>query len=959
MISPGPARFAIVFIVTLIVGIGVLLLVFGVEPVTPRKGIRIPTITGRRSGGRIDAPVPGLPAVRRSEGAEYSSYQTVTFPGADGEEEESFEFLAAYLRLEKALPMELTAEGVTVLIFPVPETIETARTLGDRVPEPSVSIRAGRGDLVQGFADTGSESVWELTLSDDVVVVSRDRGREATLRAEILDIRPEERRLSAPKAFRIESGAYTLEGFGLSGRTALQTFRVERDIVLTLPTSVLFPGVDAPDVDAPAATTRITCGGPLIFQRGEPETGLLEGWLPYRLEFQRSVRVVQQGPDGTDRLISDLLTVDLLVKDTGDEKFEPGPETIRARKVVAGGTVDLSGAKGTRVGAKAIEVTPGDEETKVRLTGPTSFLHRGVLEEGGPESTLSVRSGGDGTIVASADGTSFTASFTGGVSAQRQDADQTPAFTLDAEDLEVRSGPDGREMTATGGARFSLTGASGRADRIIWKQVSEAHSEVRLLGSAEVTAQAGANLDPFSEAAKDAPAGPKQDTVVHLEAEESIVLVQEDRTHTFRMRKGAVVTRVTDGVEVTRVRAEAIDVLAESPEAGAATEKIEVRTLSATGGVAASGRPTVSAKDAGGETAMDLRATGERFDFDTATGRGVLTGEPAEVRLREDGEKWNSIAARRLTFGADLEDPAGKPGHLTAEEKVTATVYLVEKEGEAPVPFTLNADRLEVETAPGPAKGGAENRIRSLVATGNASLLAKDGTIRGEKMTYAGGADRDIRIEGRPDLPARIERVHVLGERELRDWFEATTVRVRLKDQQVLSFESPTGGDLEFHRIAGASPIPLGGADGGKKKPEKDLKIERVRAHGAGRIFYDGEKSHLRIEKETWLRQYVEGPDGFEEIARFRADLVEAWTEKDASGADIISRAKGLGNVEGRGKDDAWILECESFDVDLKHHLLIVLGSPATVKADGTTHRVGRAEYDYKNDEWEFHRLGR
>ena len=377
--------------------------------------------------------------------------------------------------------------------------------------------------------------------------------------------------------------------------------------------------------------------------------------------------------------------------------------------------VDLHGAKGSRLSAQKVKVTPGTKETSVLLTGSTSFLHRGVLEPGTPESTLSVRSGGDGKILVSADGETLSATFTGGVSAEKKEGKKAPALTLDADDLVYRADANGREMTATGGARFGLTGATGRADRIYWKQVSETESEVRLTGSPEVTAESGANLDPFSAAARDKTAPAKPDSVLHLAAEDSIVLLAKGRAHTFRMRKGADVRRVSDGILRTHVQAEGIDVVAETPElkadVGKDAERIVLHTLSATGGVTASGRPTMSAGKDGEETAMDLRATGERFDYDAASGRGVLTGEPGQVRIREAKEKWNSIAARRLIFGADLDDPSGKPGTLRAEEKVAATVYLAEKVGATPLPFTLNADLLLIETAPGSAKTDAENRI--------------------------------------------------------------------------------------------------------------------------------------------------------------------------------------------------------------------------------------------------------
>jgi hypothetical protein len=180
-------------------------------------------------------------------------------------------------------------------------------------------------------------------------------------------------------------------------------------------------------------------------------------------------------------------------------------------------------------------------------------------------------------------------------------------------------------------------------------------------------------------------------------------------------------------------------------------------------------------------------------------------------------------------------------------------------------------------------------------------------------------------------------------------------MQVRLRGSRLLRFESPTGGDLVLHRIAeaeGALGMPT--ATEAKKTPKDQ--VERVIAHGKGAILYDAEKLYVRIDEETQFEQFLDTPDGFRSVAKFRTDLLQAWLEKDEDGVDLLRRAEGRGNVRGEG--DGWTLTCDSFEVDLKHLKTTIVGSPARVKVEGSENVVERAVYDYGKDEWEFFRIG-
>ncbi len=50
--------------------------------------------------------------------------------------------------------------------------------------------------------------------------------------------------------------------------------------------------------------------------------------------------------------------------------------------MTADGSVVLMGAAGSRAGAEKLHVVPGEKEDRIELTGPTTFTHRGALEEG-------------------------------------------------------------------------------------------------------------------------------------------------------------------------------------------------------------------------------------------------------------------------------------------------------------------------------------------------------------------------------------------------------------------------------------------------------------------------------------------------------------------------------------------------------------------------------------------------
>jgi hypothetical protein len=426
------------------------------------------------------------------------------------------------------------------------------------------------------------------------------------------------------------------------------------------------------------------------------------------------------------------------------------------------------------------------------------------------------------------------------------------------------------------------------------------------------------------------------------------------------MTKAAMVRRISDGVEKTRVVADSIDVrVLSKPEEDPA---FEIRDITAEGGVTATGRPILRTPGEGETpTQMEIRARGDLFRYDPAKGRAVLEGHLAEVRIREAEEKWNRISGRRLVFEADVEKALLEK--IIVEEEVSATVYLAVEKGGEPRPFTLNADRLEIEPAPPGPEGtetSPEAQIRSIVASGNVTLMAAVSNeaagaagwvVSGRRLTFAGGEDRDIHLEGTEEEPARMARTHRIGEREYEDWFRALSMKVKVRGQRLVRFESPTGGDVELHRVSGDEGgigMPGGGAAAGR--------VERIVAHGGGRILYDAEKLHLRIDEETRFEQFVDSPDGFRSVAKFRTDLLQAWLEKDEDGVDVLRRAEGRGRVKGEGKD--WTLTCDSFEVDLKHGKTTILGKPATVTVKKAKNTVERAEYDYVNDEWEFFRVG-
>jgi hypothetical protein len=671
-------------------------------------------------------------------------------------------------------------------------------------------------------------------------------------------------------------------------------------------------------------------------------------------------------------LISDRLRIELFARQPPPaEPGQPTPAAVRVREVVASGHVDLIGAAGSRASAGEIGVVPGDGQTGIRLVGPTSFSHRGPLEAGGPEGYLAIRSGGDGSITIRDDG-GVAAAFGGGVSARRLDVAKNPVLTLDADDLSfTSSGADGHAMEAVGGARFGTQGLTGRADRILWKQADEKNSEIHLLDDAEVTAEAGANLDPFaSPTATKARTDEEPDTLVFLTAKESIVLIAKEDGNLFTMTGAARVRRISDGIEKTRVTADRIDVRtgAKPSESGG----IEILTVRAEGDVVATGRPILTEDGEEGEDPkirpMDTRAAGDRFLYDPAKGTATLTGKPAEVRIREEGESWNRIVGQQLVFFADVGKATLE--RVVIEKEVSATVYLAVKKGDPPRPFTLNADRVEIVPAPPPEAGEAaapaspEAQIRSLVATGEVTLRAAawnapesvaPWVVIGDRLTFNGGEDRDIYLEGTPELRARLTRTQRIGDRDYEDRFEARSMKVRVRGQRLLRFESATGGDLLLHRIGGAEgAIGLPSGSGTGKKEEK-ASVERILAHGAGPILFDAEKKHLRIDEETRLEQFMDSPDGFRSVAKFRTKLLQAWLETDEDGVDVVRRVEGRGEVNGEG--DGWTLSCDSFEVDLKHHRTTIVGSPATVIVSGAKNTVERAVYDYVNDEWEFARM--
>lgn len=933
-----PWRFVLVFAAVLVVGGGGLYLLLAGDDVEPRRGIRIPTVTDQDP--LPDSPVPGLPAVKSSEGAEYSRYERVEFETEDGETV-AFEYLSAHLSLERAFPMELRAEGVLCRIYPAPVTVEEARALGETPAVPVVTIRAGRARLKGVFREATeageARSEWELSLVEDVVVDSKEEGAAARLAAEELTCYPEERRIVAARRFSLTSEGYSIEGEGLSGHAGLGTFVVERKPVLTLPTAAVLG-----EISDGESTTVITCDGPLLVQRLDSEEP--SDWVRSRVEFKNRVSVTQTGPSGTDRIDGDALDIELDVRQQGGEE---GGDRARVRELTADGSVVLRAAAGTHVGTERLRVVPGEKEDRIELTGPTTFRHEGALEEGGPEGQLRFRSEGDGVITRSRETEAFTARLGGGVVARRLDQAGTELLSIRAKEIHLRSDPAEfrREMTAVGQARFESSGVEGEAAKITWAQIGEAKTEIRLIEDAIVTAQAGANLDPF--AVTETPAeDTTEKTVIVLTAKKALELDESGEAREFRLIDGAMIRRMTDDREVMRVTADRID---------ASVESEVVKEVRATGSVVATGRPTMASQE--GDRAVDVAASGDEFVYRAAKGDAVLSGGPAEARIRESGDGWNLVRAKRLVFETPEEGNESSPGALLAEGDVVATVFLAGKKDGKATPFTLSAGRLRIVPAPDRMAGehqeetGASGRIDSILAEENVVLDGVAWKAKGDRLTYSGRGGKKIVLTGNP---ARMERRQKLAGQDYDDWFTADTINVTLRDKELVSFQSPTGGSLLLHREAGKGEegprvMGTGGGDDGE-----EARVERFTGSCSGELIYDRESKEARMVGDAEIEQAIRRKGEFRRVGRFRAKLVRAWLEEGPDGDDRLARAEGSGDVEGDGED--WTLTCSSFTVDFAKKRTTITGKPAVIVLEGAKNSVEHAEYDYGADQWEFYR---
>ncbi len=771
---------------------------------------------------------------------------------------------------------------------------------------------------------------------DNVSVSSLRGGQQILLLADDLKCLSTDRRVSSRGQVMITADEYVIAGKGLSGDAELGTFSVFEDVDVTLPTAALFG--DGQARDAAGNKTQVTCAGPLLVERlGSPDD---EGQVPTRVRFMNGTNVRQEGRDGAppDTLRSRELTLLLTITRGKGENESASPE-VSVRDVRAEGDVSLERGSGSRVTAAALHLKRTETGERVSMEGPLSIRHQGVLPGAGgggdgdekQEAVVLIKARDSATIVSGGKADPVNTTFTGEVSARGETPQGEKLLTLKSDALAVTSDPKkGETMVATGSASFSAPTASGRADRIHWHRKPDGGEIIRLEGSPRVEVVGGGGFNPFG-----APAGKEESNkdpgTLILSCDGPMILTSAGDRRELVMTELVRITKMVEGRKVVYLEAARVT-------GTFAGEVLEL--LTAEGEVTASGRG--EALDSGRYV-----AAGDRIEYSELNGQAVLTGNPASVRLEEEGDRVNEIQARRLTF-------LTQKNLFIAEEEVTAVVYLAESKGEKIRPYTLSCRRLEVvpgqsgpSTRPAESSRGKQNslqkgRISSLVAMGPLSLSGRHRVATGDKLVYQGRGAQRIDLTGNP---ARITQPMKINDQTYEDIYESSLFTLTLADRDIEKAEAPHGGRFTLHRPYGqGSPAILGG------QPGDTGRVERFVGSCSGPSSYDTKVA--RLIGNARIEQYAGQGDSFTRIAEFKAQKIEAWRGIGPDGRPQLVRARGEGTVRGKGK--GWQVSCDFFEVDLKTHRTRMKGSPAEVHRKGMRRLlVDEAVYDYEKDDWD------
>lgn len=908
-----------------------------------RRGIRIGTVSEEEAEAarRSEPLLPDAPNIHEIEGPRFHAYETVEFPGPDGEPV-TFRYLAFRLSCARAAvvgPRRVQAEDLVFMIFPRPATIEEARLRTEKPAEPVAVIRAGRALAEEIFDTAGDEAApagrrSRLTLSDHVEVVSTEGGRRAELTAEELVCFPEEQTVRSDGFVTVTADAYRIEGEGLSGRAALGTFTVERNVTIEIPSAALLGAGTAPA----DATTTIRCGGPLQVERLGPAAAAT-GRTPTRVTMDGGLHVDQPGLPGEPVTTLDARHAELSLHVLTARKPEEAEPTVEVGRLTARGEVRLARGETTVVSAAALTVLRLPNGERIELRGPADFRHRGVLSlaeesaEKPPAVTVLHVMARDSMTIETVAGFYSSADFAGDVLAEQLDAEEkTKLFTLRAEALSVTADEDESQvLVARGRASFVAPGLEGHGDGITWRMRSQTLSHVLLEGRPEepatVLVTGAPDFDFLGTAPATPPAKEEEGPVpaLLLSAEKTITLDAVDEHQTFTMEGSPVVRRMFDGEELGRVEAGGIE---------AEMETNALLRLEASGPVHASG----SAEDVG---VRQIEAWADHFSYRAKDGSAVLTGtaaEPARVSIYETAQDANDIRARTLTFF-----PGGTS--VLAEGEVDANVYLRESDDQVR-PIRLTCSRLEVVPQPGSAAAeDPSGRIGKLTATGDVKLDTKEWHARGRELVYGTEPQQTIHLSGEP---ARLTRDQTLLGRSFEDRFEASDFTLALLKQEIASFTSPTGGDLVLYRVSrGDSLDPLGSGEAEESRGE----LEKISAHSGGAMVFDAVKDYAKLEGRAKATQERGAPGALSPVMEFEADVLEArFKRRESDHVLLFHQAEGRGDVVGRVRDAG--IRADNLVVDLMAHRTILTGTPAVVTRDGSSIEVYRAVYNYGRGEW-------
>jgi len=888
-------------------------------------------------------PLRGLPHLLGSNELRVSRFEHVQFPEAPGE---LFEILAWHLAVDGMDMVRQRALGPVFTLYPRPESPIEARAFIENPPERVVLLRADQATVVKKLMapPTGGgdmQEQWEINLVDNVSVSSLREGQKVLLLTDDLRCLSTDRRVFSSGLVKITADEYVIAGKGLSGDAELGTFSVFEDVEVTLPTAALIG--DGQAVDTAGSETRVTSTGPLLVERlGSPND---EGPVRTRVRFQNGTTVRQEGQDGAppDKLSSRELTLLLTITREDKENESASPKVV-VRDVRAEGNVVLERGNGSRVSAAGLHLTRTETGDRVKMEGPLSIRHRGVL----PGAAVGEGSGGGGdeqqenvvlikardsaTIVSGGKEDPVHTTFTGQVFARRETPEGEELLALKSDALAVTSDPKkGETMVATGSASFSAPTASGRADRIHWHRNPDGGEVIRLEGSPRVEVVGGGGFNPFGAPARKTEDGESPGILI-LSCDGPMILASTGDRRELLMTEQVRITKVVDGRKVLYLEAARVT-------GTFAKEVLEL--LTADGGVTASGRG--EAQDSG-----RYLASGDQIEYSQVSGQAVLTGNPASVRLEEEGDRVNEIQARRLTFLTNKN-------LFIAEEEVTAVVYLAESKGEKIRPYTLSCVRLEVvpgqsgpSTRPAKPSGGKQNslqqgRISSLVALGPLSLAGRRRVATGDRLVYEGRGAQRIDLTGKP---ARITQPMEIGEQTYEDIYESSLFTLTLAERDIEKAKAPRGGRFTLHRPYGqGSPAVLGG----RGRTGDIGRVERFVGSCSGPSSYDTKVA--RLVGNARIEQYAGQGDSFTRIAEFKAQKIEAWRGIGPDGRPQLVRARGEGTVRGSGTD--WRITCDFFEVDLKTHQTRMKGNPAEVHRQGMRPILVReAVYDYQRDNW-------